>query len=312
MRELISEQGNMPDRIPYVVHGSFRKHLGEISSAITTLNATEQAVAIAPVHDCTVVGEENGFVLFEGEQGMEPRQVELPFVQKMLSLKALGGFSLWVNPGGYIGKSTAYEYGIAQERGVPTFFTEKPDDVPFDVEPASVKSPEQIAELIQQSRDTFLEPTESDDPITEAWKQLPFPVASIAVGGIVQYRKRLLLIEDGRWKDNQLTIPGTTVRARETRTSALRRAVDKKFGIDVSAIAPLKTSFMIDGSGFSKPVSNLVFDDRLIEASNERVHAQDGLNHHWVSLEETKALLDAGQVEPNATMLLRDHLKMAA
>lgn len=311
MRELSSEQSDTPDRVPYVVHGSFRKSLPEISSAITTLNATEQAVAIAP-HDCATIGEENGFVLLAGEQDKDPRQIEAEYLQKVLELKALGGFSLWVNPGGYIGKSAAYEYGIAQASGIPAFFTEAPDDVPFYVNPASIQSPEQIAERLQQDREELLKPGLDSNPIGEVWKRLPFPVASVAIGGIVRCRKRLLLVEDGRWKDNQLTIPSTTVRARETRDSALQRAINEKFGMDVSDVTPLKTSFMIDDSGYSKPVSSLVFDDRLIEANSERVWAQDGLNHHWVSLEETGVLLRAEQIEPNAAALLRDHLKIAA
>lgn len=130
--------------------------------------------------------------------------------------------------------------------------------------------------------------------------------------GIVRHRKKLLLIEDGRWKDGQLTIPGTTVRVRETRDSALQRAVNEKFGMDVNDITPLKTSFMISDSGYNKPISSLVFDDRLIEASSEHVRTQDGLNHYWASTEETEALLDAGQIEPNAAALLHDHLKTAA
>lgn len=307
MREFLPEQDNYDGRVPYVVHGSFRKHLGEIGSAAATINATGRAIAIAP-HDCTAVGEEHGFILLAGENDKDPRQIEAEYLQKVLGLKALGGFSLWVNPGGYIGKAAAYEYGIAQASGVPTFFTETPSDVPFYVDPSSVKSPGQIAEQLQQSHDALLKPTLITGPLGGMWNRLPFPVTSVAVGGIIRCREKLLLIEDGRWKDGQLTVPGTTVRARETREDALHRAVNEKFGIHVSGIAPLKTSFMLDNSGYKKPISSLVFDDRLIAASDERVQPQDGLNHHWVTLEGTKALLSGGQIEPNAATLLDEYL----
>jgi hypothetical protein len=311
MRESLPEQNSVIDRIPCVIHGSFRKHLYEISSAAATINATEQAVVIAP-HDCTAAGEKNGFVLLDGEKDKDPRQIEAEYLQKVLGLKALGGFSLWVNPGGYIGKSAAYEYGIAQASGVPTFFTEAPDDVPFYVDPESIQRPEQLAEQLQLNRDALLQPISNSEPLGEVWKRLPFPVASVAVGGIVHYRKRLLLIEDGRWKSGQLTIPGTTVRARETRRDALHRAINEKFGMTVSEIMPLKTGFMIDDSGYKKPIDSLVFDDRLITTSSERVRPQDGLSHHWVSPKETKALLDSNRIEPNAASLLNEYFAGSA
>ena len=48
-------------------------------------------------------------------------------------------------------------------------------------------------------------------------------------------------------------------------------------------------------------------------ASNERVQPQDGLSYHWVTLGETEALLNGGQIEPNATTLLNEYLpRMAA
>lgn len=95
---------NIAAPVPYVVHGSFRKHLDAIQSTITVLNETGHATAIAP-HNCTAASEQNGFVLLQGEQDSDPRQIEAEYLQKVLSLKKLGGFSLWVAPNGYVGKS---------------------------------------------------------------------------------------------------------------------------------------------------------------------------------------------------------------
>lgn len=307
-----AQGGEIIAPMPYVVHGSFRKHLDVIQSTITTLNETDRAVAIAP-HDCTATDEQEGFVLLAGEQGKDPRQIEAEYLQKVLSLKKLGGFSLWVAPNGYVGKSGAYEYGIAQACGVPAFFTEQPEDVPFYVHPDNIKSPEELAEQLQQSHSSLTQPTSNADVIGQVWERLPFPTASVAVGGILRYRKRLLLVEDGRWPDSQLTVPGTTVRARETRDGALRRALTDKFGVEVSDMAPLKTSFMLGDSGYGKPVTDLVFDDRAIDLSSERVAPQAGLRLHWVSQDEAQALVQTGQIEPNAAMLLQEYAtKIAA
>ena len=233
-------------------------------------------------------------------------------MQKVLSLKKLGGFSLWVVPNGYVGKSGAYEYGIAQACGVPAFFTEAPDDVPFYVNPDSVKTAEQLANQLQRDRRITTPPISEHDTVGRVWERLPFPTASVAVGGIIRHRDRLLLVEDGRWPDNQLTVPGTTVRANETREVALRRALTDKFGLDANHVTPLRTGFMLNGSGYTKPIETVVFDDRMISASSERTQPQAGLVTHWVSPTEAQALAEAGQVEPNAVLLVSEYLARAA
>lgn len=304
-------RGEIAAPLPYVVHGSFRKHLDIIQSTIATLNDTGHAIALAP-HDCTATGEREGFIIFSGEQDKDPRQIEAEYLQIVLSLRKLGGFSLWVTPKGYMGKSGAYEYGIVQACGGHAFFTEMPEDVPFYVPPDSVKSPEEIAEALQHNRLSFMQPTVSTDILGQIWQRLPFPTASVAVGGIVRYRKRLLLVEDGRWPDNQLTVPGTTVRAQETRENALRRALTDKFGVKTSDVLPLRTSFMLGNSGYSKPVNDLVFDDRTISVSSEKSRPQPGITLHWVSPNEAQTLVQASQVEPNAAALLQEYITKVA
>ena len=302
--------GEAMDPVPYVVHGSFRKNLGAIQSAISTLDGSGCAYAIAP-HDCTAADEKEGFVLLSGEQGKDPRQIEAEYLQKVLSLRMLGGFSLWVAPDGYVGKSGAYEYGVAQACGVPAFFTETPDDVPFYVSPDSIKTAEQLASQLRRDRRIIAPPTPEHDAVGRMWEQLSLPTALVAVGGIISHRNHLLLVEDGRWPDNQLTVPGTTVRAHETREVALRRALTGKFGLDATGVAPLITSFMLDGSGYAKPVETLVFDDRIVSVSSKRTELPDGLVAHWVSPAEAQELAEAGQVEPNAALLVNEYLARA-
>jgi hypothetical protein len=293
----------MEQSIPYIVHGSFRKHFDEIQAAITALNQTGYAQAIAP-HDCHAVGEQDGFVFLDGEQSQDPRQIEAHYLQKVLSLKVLGGFSLWVTPNGYMGKAAAYEYGVAQACGVPAFFTEMPQDVPFYVKPGSVKSVAHLAMQLRQGSQTIIRSVPDTSELGHTWANLLFPTASVAVGGIVRYRDKVLLVEDGRWLHHPFTVPGTTVRAQETRDEALQRALTEKFGVEVDNVKSLKTTFMLEGSGYGKPVSNLVFDDRRIDLSSERVHPQREIRAVWVSSNEAHGLVQAGVVEPNAAVLL--------
>ena len=86
----------------------------------------------------------------------------------------------------------------------------------------------------------------------------------------------------------------------------------KKMGLFSLLANKTKIHDKLKQNTYKKPISNLVFDDRLITASSEHVRPQDGLNHHWVSLEESRALLDNDQIEPNAASLLDEHLTRTA
>lgn len=292
--------------LPYVVHGSFRRHLDQIGAAIETIDATGLAVAIAP-HDCVAVGEQNGFVLFSGEEGKDPREVEAEYLKDMFRAMAGGGFSLFVNPGGYVGKSAAYEAGIIQASGGRAIFTETPDDVPFYVNPANIMRPEELAEVLARNDGLLPAVERRDDPVADIWNHLPFNTAAVAVGGVVAFRGKVLLAEDGRWGD-KLTVPGTTVRAGESRDAALNRAMQSKFGVSVRGVDPLAVSFMIEDSGYGKPVRQLVFDDRAVRAASSKTNPEGGISAHWVSTSELEAMLEAGQIEPNAAALLASYL----
>jgi ADP-ribose pyrophosphatase YjhB (NUDIX family) len=149
-------------------------------------------------------------------------------------------------------------------------------------------------------------PTPDTDPIAKAW-DLPFNTAAVAVGGVVFSRAGILLVADGRWQGDKLTVPGTTVRPGETRDAALARALRQKFGLNVHDVVPFQTSFMADGSGYGKPVRQLVFDDRRIKA-DPRVSPQDGITAYWVPPSELDTLLRDDQLEPNAAALLAAYL----
>jgi len=61
-----------------VIHGSFSKHLDKIQDAIKVFNAADIEV-IAPI-STEIVDNNDGFVLFEGEVGQDPRLVELLYI----------------------------------------------------------------------------------------------------------------------------------------------------------------------------------------------------------------------------------------
>ncbi len=295
--------------LPYVVHGSFRRHLDEIGDAIETINASGMAVALAP-HDCVPSGERDGFVLLAGEEDKNPLQVEAEYLSSVLASISRGGFSLFVDPDGYVGRSAAYEAGIVQASGGRAIFTEQPLDVPFYVDPANILSPVRVADLLVRNNGVLPRP-DNLDPIARLWESIPFNTAAVAVGGVVLSRGKVMLVQDGRWEGGKLTVPGTTVRAGETRDDALRRAFREKFGIETRSVSGLKVGFMEEGSGYGGPVRQLVFDDREVTAASPKAKPKAGITAYWLSRREVEEMLGGGQVEPNAAALLASYLARA-
>ena len=110
-----------------VLHGSFRKHFDEIKKAHSVFTQAGIEV-LAPVFS-EIKYFEDGFAVLESDKAKDQRMIELLYLHH---LKRLGenGFSYFVNPEGYMGKSAAYELGIAQVSNIPCFFKEKLDDHP--------------------------------------------------------------------------------------------------------------------------------------------------------------------------------------
>ena len=294
----MAESEPLATPVPYVVHGSFRKHLDEIAQTIEMLNSTRLVQAIAP-HNCAPDGEHNGFVLLSGEADKDPLEIEFDFMAKVDSLRALGGFAIWVNPGGYSGTSAAYEYGEAKKAGLRSFFTHPPEDVPFHVNPHDILSAKQLADSLV--RHQGVPPFQPDTSrVGQLWENRRTATAQLAVGGIVQCHNQLLLVEDGRWQ-GKLTVAGTTVRGYEDPKQALSRLANQKFGLRITDVVPLRTSLMLSGD---RPSSPKVFDDQLITLENTNVAPGPGLTAHWFTPDEIAALLASDQVEPNAKALL--------
>jgi hypothetical protein len=298
--------------IPFVLHGSFGKHLDEIGQAADVLSSSGLAAVLAP-HNCEAVGQNDGFVLLAGEEGKDPRELEAAYLEQVLSLRKEGGASIFVNPGGYVGKSAAYEAGIVQASGGRAIWTEQPQDVPFYVNPADVMSIDSLVAYMHINHGTLPPQSNSGDPLQQRWNELPFPVGHIAEGAIMRHGNKLLLVEDGRWS-NQLTIPGTKVRSGETRAAALGRLVRGKIGVTIDSVSHLTTSFMIPDSGYSAPVSpdTFVFDDHVISVTSEHVKPQGNIRPLWVSTPEIERLIGNRQIEPNAAAVLGEYLLKAA
>ncbi|KKW29406.1 MAG: hypothetical protein UY72_C0045G0002 [Candidatus Uhrbacteria bacterium GW2011_GWD2_52_7] len=220
-----------------ILHGSLRKHLREMGSAFNIFQRAGIEV-VAPSMD-DIVKEEDGFLFFRGEERSDPRLVELLYLQQLRQLGRFG-FSYFVNPDGYIGKSVSYELGIAQASNVPCYFLHKPVDHPAYIGRNAVWSPESLAEYIVKHR-TLPSLSQGEGQLERLWKQVIVPSSIVTAGAIIEYAPRrgeheVLMVRTHKWRD-RFSIVGGKVRRHERVHDGLLREVKEETGLDVEIIS---------------------------------------------------------------------------
>jgi ADP-ribose pyrophosphatase YjhB (NUDIX family) len=286
-----------------VIHGSFRKHLPEIQQAINWF--TEAGIKVLAPGTTEVSGETNGFVTFTGEENRDPRLIELEYLHKV---KQLGkkGFSYFVNPEGYIGKSASYELGIAQVTNIPCFFMEPLDDHPAYLHRNSVMAPETLAFYFSETgRLPNPVSAPNEQAIHALWEELMVPGSVVATGGIIEYddpRRRgrdpeLLFVRTHKWGD-RFSMVGGKVRRNETLKTALAREVKEETGLASRLGRHICTFDQIKNSGYYQQGTQHIFVDYAVQVDSRRVQLNDEAQDYvWMPAKEALASLD---IEPNA------------
>ena len=131
----------MEAKFKCVLHGSFRRHFKEIKEIRRIF--TEAGIEVLAPQMSEVKSESDGFVFFESDAEEDKRMVELLYLHNLNKLGE-NGFSYFVNPEGYLGKSASYELGIAQVSNIRCFFAEKPADHPVYVQKSSIWQAEKL------------------------------------------------------------------------------------------------------------------------------------------------------------------------
>ncbi|MEU9135774.1 hypothetical protein AB0D33_07345 [Streptomyces sp. NPDC048404] len=125
--------------------GSFRRHYPEVLLAAQFFQESGMEVlspSISSVLDTSVE-----FVRFASDASdATDHEIQLRTLRSILSSDLV----YVVAPGGYIGRTTCYEIGRVHERGIPTFFSEYPKDLPIVVRPESVVKPSSLAKEIEE------------------------------------------------------------------------------------------------------------------------------------------------------------------
>lgn len=320
-----------------VISGSF-KFKPEIDSAINEfrdlnviIRAPEIGWLYVPTSGLIVATTNEQFQPLPNEQHMLAGEVEAAFLEQLDK----SDFVYVMNPESYIGDMSIFEIGYTKGIKKPIYASN-----PINFHSLGGRDPKMI-ELLRttipvmtpaeaardmHNRIAFLEQNYSNDrhssPSIRSLQRdvsrfaLPLPphATHIAEGAIMRSGKRVMLVEDGRWKGEQLTIPGTRVRSSERRAAALERLIHEKIGADISSLTHFATSFMIPDSGYNGPVDadRFVFDDHVIDLKSEQIRPHNDIRSVWLSTTEVEELIDKGEIEPNATVLLTDYLEKAS
>lgn len=115
-----------------VLSGSFRKHLDYILGIKRQLTNRQIQVLSPRFEEPKNAGEE--FVVFEGEQGLSPLELERYHLDMIEQCDAL----VICASGGYVGASALIEIGYAQALNKRIIFTEKPEEFMLQTLPAEI------------------------------------------------------------------------------------------------------------------------------------------------------------------------------
>lgn len=287
-----------------VIHGSFSKHFDEVQRVHKLFS--QAGIEVLAPKNSELVTQTNGFALFKDETEHDPRLVELQYLHK---IKQLGnnGFSYFVNPDGYLGKSTAYELGIAQLTNTRCFFMEKLADHPAYVHKNAVFSPENLVSYILRN-DTLpnLKIRRDEKKMHALWEDLMVPGSVVATGAIIERdvkdKKEILLVKTHKW-GGRYSIIGGKVRRNERLSDALLREVFEETRLKGDVGQHIVTFDQIRNSGYYKKSIQHIFVDNIVKVKSKKVilneESQDFL---WVEPKEALSQLD---IEPNAKHTLQ-------
>lgn len=290
-----------------VLHGSFRKHFEEIKGVHKIF--TNAGIEVLAPNYLEISEIRDGFAILSGDRETDPRMIELIYLH---NLKRLGenGFSYFVNPEGYLGKSAAYELGIAQISNVKCFFQDKISDHPAYLHKNSIWKPELLAEYILEKGELPLPKIHRNEKIIhKLWEDLMVPGSVVAVGGIIEFdslkpqkEKEILLVKTHKWGD-RFSIVGGKVRRNEKLDETLIREVKEETGLNAGIGCHICTFDQIKNSGYYLSGIQHIFVDKIVKVRSKKVRLNEEAEE-FIWMPAKKALLEL-EIEPNARQTLK-------
>lgn len=288
-------------KIRCILHGSFRKHF-KIIEEVRNIFAKAGIEIVAP-QKSQLSDTKDGFALFDGEENLDPRMIELLYLHKLKELRK-SGFSYFVNPEGYIGRSASYELGVAQISNMRCFFYDKPNDHPAYIHKNSTWKPEDLAEYIFENKSLPEPMIKRDEKVLhKLWEDLMVPGSVVATGAIIEHESRknlekeILLVKTHKW-GNKYSVVGGRVRRNERLSEALMREVKEETGLKCKIGSHLCTFDQIKNSGYYQMGMQHIFVDNIVSVESKKVRLNDEAQDFiWIPALEALKYLD---IEPNA------------
>ncbi|HSX44968.1 MAG TPA: NUDIX domain-containing protein [Candidatus Saccharimonadales bacterium] len=302
----------MAEQFRCIIHGSFSKHFAEIQK--TSEIFTKAGISVLAPKAGELVSQSSGFALFEDEVGQDPRLVELIYLH---NLKKLGqnGFSYFVDPEGYIGKSASYELGIAQLTNTRCYFSHKLTDHPAYIRSRSVWSADKLADYIV-SNQALPQPSikRNEKYIHKLWEELMVPGSVVATGAIIEHQpkrsrqaKEILLVKTHKW-GNRFSVVGGKVRRNELLHQTLLREVKEETGLKGAVGAHICTFDQLKNSGYYQTGIQHIFVDNIVKVFSKKVKLnEEAQDYIWALPSEALKHLD---IEPNARTTLELYAKL--
>jgi len=294
-----------------VVHGSFGQHFEKIKKTMALFISVGIEVIAPQSNEITAI--KGSFLLLENEEALDPRYVELRYLHKLHQLGD-NGFSYFINPGGYLGRSAAYELGIAQASGVPCYFSHKPKDLPVYVPSSHIVSPENLIEYIVTNNSLpSATQRQSSTNIHKLFQRLISPGSIVTTGGIITYQSKpsilpeILLVKTHKW-GNRYSIVGGKVQRNERLLEALKREVREETSLRADVEDHIATFDQIKNSGYYKDYVHHMFVDFVVSVGSKRVQLnEEAQSHVWAPAEQALAELN---IEPNAKHTIEKYVAM--
>ncbi|MEX1064250.1 MAG: NUDIX domain-containing protein [Candidatus Paceibacterota bacterium] len=304
-------QDTTKPKLKCVLHGSFRKHFKEIRRVHQLFSQNGIEVLAPTMSD--IKSFDGGFAILESDQERDQRLIELLYLHNLKKLDN-NGFSYFVNPDGYIGRTASYELGIAQASNARCFFSDNPDDHPVYIHENSIWKPEDIVEYINKFGQ-LPEPKikRNEKAMHRLWEELVVPGSVVAAGAIIEYsspkhkEKEILLVKTHKWRD-RYSVVGGKVRRNERLEDALMREIKEETGLRSSIGEHICTFDQIKNSGYYESGTQHIFVDKIARVNSKNVRLNEEAQEYiWIPPE--KALREL-EIEPNARHTLELYTKM--
>ena len=284
-------------KIQCVLHGSFRKYF-DLIQEVHDIFTTAGIEIIAPKKS-ELISINDGFAMLEGEENQDPRLIELLYLH---NLKKIGknGFSYFVNPEGYIGKSASYELGVAQISNTRCFFYHQLNDHPAYVHKNAIWEPQSLAQYVQKFGVLPApEVKRNEKALHKLWEELMVPGSVVAAGAIIEHvsTKEILLVKTHKWGD-RYSMVGGKVKRNERLDESLLREVKEETSLLGKIGRHLATFDQIKNSGYYQLGVQHIFVDNVVSVESKKVQLNEEAQEHiWIPAKEALKYLD---IEPNA------------